>query len=56
MIGDTPLDVRCARAIDVRVLAVATGLFSRSQVAASQPDALLDDLSETDRVVSILLE
>ena len=56
VIGDTPLDVRCARAIDVQVLAVATGVFSRSQIAASQPDALLDDLSETDRVLSILLE
>ena len=56
VIGDTPLDVRCARAIDVQVLAVATGVFSLSQIAASQPDALLDDLSETDRVLSILLE
>jgi len=56
VIGDTPLDVGCARAIDVRVLAVATGLFSSEQIAASRPDMLLEDLSETERVVSILLE
>ena len=56
VIGDTPLDVGCARAIDVRVLAVATGMFSRSQIAASRPDVLMDDLSQTERVVSILVE
>ncbi|GIS63086.1 MAG: hypothetical protein CM1200mP2_53110 [Planctomycetaceae bacterium] len=33
VIGDTPLDVQCARAIGVRVLAVATGMFSRDEIA-----------------------
>ena len=56
VIGDTPLDVGCARAIDVQVLAVATGLFSSEQIAPSRPDVLLEDLSETERVVSILIE
>ena len=56
VIGDTPLDVGCARAIDVRVLAVATGLFPAEQLADSGPDVLLEDLSATDQVVSILLE
>jgi len=27
VIGDTPLDIRCARAIGAKVLAVATGMF-----------------------------
>jgi len=28
VIGDTPLDIRCGRAIGAKVLAVATGTFS----------------------------
>jgi phosphoglycolate phosphatase len=46
VIGDTPLDVQCARAIGVRVAAVATGWHSRDELAASCPDLLLDDLSD----------
>lgn len=46
VIGDTPLDVRCARAIGARVLAVATGLHSLDELAAARPDVLLDDLSD----------
>ncbi|MBQ17523.1 MAG: haloacid dehalogenase [Planctomycetaceae bacterium] len=56
VIGDTPLDVQCARAISVRVLAVATGMFSKDELARSRPDVLLDDLSSTGDVVSVLLE
>ena len=40
----------------VRVLAVATGMFSRDEIAAGEPDQLLMDLGDTGRVVSILVE
>jgi phosphoglycolate phosphatase-like HAD superfamily hydrolase len=46
VIGDTPLDVRCARCIGARVAAVATGWHPRDELAAAQPDLLLDDLSD----------
>jgi phosphoglycolate phosphatase-like HAD superfamily hydrolase len=46
VIGDTPLDVRCARAIGVRVAAVATGWHSREELEAEQPDLVLSDLSD----------
>lgn len=46
VIGDTPLDVRCARAIGARAVAVATGWHDRAELAACQPDVLLDDLRE----------
>ena len=46
VIGDTPLDVRCARAVGARAVAVATGWHSRDELAASQPDLLLDDLAD----------
>lgn len=54
VIGDTPLDVSCARAIDARVLAVATGLHPAAELADAQPDLLLEDLSDTDLVMNAL--
>jgi phosphoglycolate phosphatase-like HAD superfamily hydrolase len=51
VLGDTPLDVRCARAIGARVLAVATGLHSRDELAAESPDLLLDELSDAEALL-----
>ncbi|MEE3372478.1 MAG: HAD hydrolase-like protein [Planctomycetota bacterium] len=45
VIGDTPFDVQCARAIGCRALAVATGVHERDELALSEPDLLLDDLT-----------
>jgi len=44
VIGDTPLDIECGRAIDARVMAVATGNYTRPQLEALSPDWALDDL------------
>jgi len=41
VIGDTPRDIECARADDVRVVAVATGPFAVSALADA--DAVVDD-------------
>jgi phosphoglycolate phosphatase-like HAD superfamily hydrolase len=46
VIGDTPLDIRCARAIGARVLAVATGWHAPSELAAHTPDLLLESLED----------
>ena len=46
VVGDTPLDVRCARAIGARAVAVATGWHSREELADHRPDLLLTDLSD----------
>jgi phosphoglycolate phosphatase-like HAD superfamily hydrolase len=46
VVGDTPLDVRCARSIGARAVAVATGWHSLDVLAAEQPDVLLADLSD----------
>lgn len=54
VIGDTPLDISCARAIDAKVLAVATGLHPASELAALRPDLLQDDLSDTELVLNRL--
>jgi len=51
VIGDTPHDVACARAIGARVIAVATGGYSVEQLAASGADSIVDDLTDTDTIV-----
>jgi phosphoglycolate phosphatase len=40
-IGDTPADIEAARAISVPMVAVATGIYSQSELAAYSPDVLL---------------
>lgn len=45
VIGDTPLDIRCARAIDAKVLAVATGGASFAELERHQPDWVAQDLT-----------
>jgi phosphoglycolate phosphatase-like HAD superfamily hydrolase len=54
VIGDTPHDVACARAIGARVLAVATGNFSEDDLRASGADVTLPDLSDTDGALHTL--
>ncbi|MFO7587568.1 MAG: HAD hydrolase-like protein [Gemmatimonadota bacterium] len=56
VIGDTPEDIRCARASGARVLAVATGRHGPAELRALRPDAVMEDLSDTDEVMGILAE
>jgi phosphoglycolate phosphatase len=46
VVGDTPWDVRAARACGVQVLAVATGAIERAELEAAAPDAVMDTLAE----------
>ena len=52
VIGDTPLDVHCARSIGAKILAVCTGFHSRADLAGEQPDILLDDLSDASALLA----
>lgn len=51
VVGDTPHDVRCARAAGAHAVAVATGSIDRATLAAAAPDLLLDDLAEPARLL-----
>lgn len=53
VIGDTPLDVQCARAIGAKVIAVATGWHPHDELAACEPDHLFHDLSDHASVAAI---
>jgi len=55
VIGDTPNDIDCARHFGARAVAVGTGRFySREEILACEPDAVLDDLSDVRVVIETL--
>lgn len=54
VIGDTPHDVRCARAIGATAVAVATGGIDRQTLAEAEPDMLLNDLSDPRPVIDLI--
>ena len=55
IIGDTPRDIECARYAGAYAIAVATGQYSREQLIPHQPDALFDNLSDTQSVMATIL-
>jgi phosphoglycolate phosphatase len=55
VIGDTPNDILCARAFGAKALAVKTGRGQSSEkLLENNPDVLLEDLSDTAKVLEIL--
>lgn len=51
IIGDTPADIDCTRAIGARAIAVATGRYSVDELAEHGPLAVFADLTDTDAVM-----
>lgn len=56
IIGDTPLDIACAQVHGAKSLAVATGPYSCDELSSFDPDVVLNDLSDTDGVLHMLLK
>jgi phosphoglycolate phosphatase len=54
LVGDTPLDVAAAREAGARAVAVATGFSDLDTLRASEPDALLQDLSDTEAAIRLI--
>ena len=54
VIGDTPQDVRCARAIAAKAIAVATGNSSLAELNAEAPDRAFADLTDRDAVLATI--
>jgi phosphoglycolate phosphatase len=53
VIGDTPFDVRCARAVGAVAVAVATGWHTPEALAAERPDVLLADLLDPSPLLAV---
>lgn len=54
VIGDTPRDVECGRAIGAATVAVATGRFSVAALRATDADRVLTGLADTRAVIDVL--
>lgn len=52
IIGDTPRDIECAKKNNIPSLAVATGSFSLEKLAGLNPEAVLNDFSNTSYVIN----
>lgn len=55
IIGDTPLDIQCARAAGAIAIAVATGRYSSTTLNQYKPDILLHNLADTDTILQMLM-
>ncbi|MCI0341019.1 MAG: HAD family hydrolase [Planctomycetales bacterium] len=54
VVGDTDLDVRCARANGFRAVIANSGSVPRERIEAAAPDALFPDLADTGAVLGSL--
>ena len=55
VIGDTPHDIECARVAGAKSIAVATGGHTVEQLKEAGADEVLPDLTDTERVLRLLL-
>ena len=55
IIGDTPHDIACGKAIGAKTLGVATGAFPVEELAACGATCTLQDLSETGKLLEVFL-
>ena len=55
VIGDTPHDIACGKAIGAMTIAVATGNFSVEELAALNPTHVFKDFSNTQALLKVIL-
>ena len=49
IVGDSPLDIECAKANDMKCISVCTGYFSFKELNELKPDILLKDFSDINK-------
>jgi phosphoglycolate phosphatase len=55
VVGDTPADVACGRAVGGCTVAVATGSLPLDRLVAARPDYLFPDLTDREAVIAAIL-
>jgi phosphoglycolate phosphatase len=55
VLGDTPADVACGKAIGARTIAVATGNFTVDELRATNADVVFGDFRDTRAVMAAIL-
>ena len=56
IIGDTPRDIACGKPYRIKVMAVATGSYSVENLAEKSPEWAVNDLSDTENIMRLLLQ
>ena len=54
IIGDTPNDILCARAVGAKAIAVATGRHDLDSLASHEPDHLFADFSQVEKALAAI--
>ena len=54
VIGDTPHDVRCGKAIGARTIAVASGTYSAAELREEEPSLVLEGLPGPDEFIVLI--
>jgi len=54
LVGDTPRDIRCARAAGCRVVSVATGMYSKDELSRHLPDGIMANLLDTAPLMELI--
>jgi len=56
IIGDTPHDIACGKAIGAKTIGVATGSFSVAELEKQQPTYVFEDLADTQALLKCVLD
>jgi phosphoglycolate phosphatase len=56
IVGDTEHDIACARVLNAKSIAVATGTYSREELRKHRPHVLYENLGQTDVVLGEILQ
>lgn len=56
IIGDTPADVTCGKAIGAKAIAVATGSYSADDLRDAGAYLVVDNLMETQRILDVIFD
>ncbi|MDR0533998.1 MAG: haloacid dehalogenase-like hydrolase [Verrucomicrobiales bacterium] len=54
IIGDTPHDIACGKAIGAKTISVATGGYSKEELLGHEPTAYFDDFSHPEKFFELL--
>ncbi len=54
VIGDTPYDIKCAKASGVKSIAVASGSITLTQLSDNHPDYLMENLSDQAQFMKLI--
>jgi len=56
VLGDTPKDIACGKAVGALTVAIATGNYSTDELRPHEPDFLFENLSDIQAVVQALFD